>query len=208
MAKKSNTINYDFYENPSQAVANNGAKYHIRINNRQVIDLEGLGRQLEQRTTAKMPDIVLVITGLRQIIKEELEQGNAICLDGICRIEPILGVKDEECEGREYGKSIQLKTLRAQAVKSLIQDVRGGLAQCQYKESTHSNRISEEEVTEWLVDHFKSHSTVSRLQLEQQLGLSRYMAAKFLKKFMADGKLYRPGIKNYSVYMPSEGCFK
>ena len=208
MAKKSNTINYDFYENPSQAVANNGAKYHIRINNRQVVDLDGLGRQLEQRTTAKMPDIMLVVTGLREIIKEELEQGNSVCLDGICRIEPILGVKDEGCEGREYGKSIHLKTLRAHAVKSLIQDVRGGLGHCQFKEATHSKKVSEEEVVEWLTDYFKKESTVCRRQLEEKFGLSRYMAMKILKKFVADGKLYRPGLKNDSVYMPVEGSFK
>ena len=207
MAKTGKTITYDFYNNPSQAVANKGAKYHIRINNRQVIDLEELGRQLEQRTTAKMPDIMLVVTGLRQIIKEELQQGNTVCLDDICRIEPILGVKDDECEGNENGKKIQLKTLRAHAVKSLIQDVRGGLSHCQYKEAIHSNQVSISQVAEWLAEHFKKEAIVSRRQLEEEFGLSRYMAVKFLRQFIAEGKLYRPGMKNDSLYMPVAGAF-
>lgn len=207
MAKTGKTINYDFYDNPSQAIANKGAKYHIRINNKQVIDLAELGRQLEQRTTAKMPDIMLVVTGLRQIIKEELEQGNTVCIDGICRMEPILGVKDEACEGNEYGNSIQLKTLRAHAVKSLIQDVRAGLGRCQHKEAIHSNKVSETEVTEWLSLHFKSEATVSRRQLEEQFGLSHYMAIKYLNQLVKDGKLYRPGVKKDSVYLPTAGAF-
>ena len=208
MARNGKTINYDFYDNPSQAVANNGAKYHIRINNRQVIDLDNLGTQLERRTTAKMPDIMLVMTGLRQIIKEELSQGNTVCLDGICRIEPILGVKDEFCEGNEHGSAIQLKTLRAHAVKSLVEEVKGELSHCQYKESTHSNKVSETEVRNWLSEHFKSEPTVARRQLEEQLGVSRYMATKYLNRFVSEGRLFHPGLKNDSVYLPVSGAFE
>ena len=203
---KGKTINYDFYENPSQAVANKGAKYHIRINNNQVVDLQHIGEVLEKRTTGKMPDVMLVITGIRQIIKEELSQGNSVCIDGICRLEPILGVADGDCEGKERGNSVQLKTLRAHAVKSLIDDVRADLKPCQRRKVNHSSKASFEEVCEWLAEHLKNESTISRLQLEEKFGLTRYMASKFLKQLVAEGKLYRPGKKNDSVYMSTSGC--
>lgn len=205
---KGKTINYDFYENPSQAVANNGAKYHIRINNNEVIDLKRIGEQLEKRTTGKMPDLMLVITGIRQIIKEELSQGNTVSIDGICRIEPILGVADGVCEGNERGNCVQLKTLRAHVVKSLIEEVKGSLKPCQHKKVNHSPKIALDDVCKWLAEYFTKESAVSRRQLEEQFGLSRYMAIKYLNQLMEAGKLYRPGRKNDSLYMPVDGAFE
>lgn len=117
-------------------------------------------------------------------------------------------MKSEVCEGCEHGNSIQLKTLRAHAVKSLIQEVGGELGHCQYKEAMHSNKITEAEVLTWLSQPFKNEPTVRRRQLEEQLGLSRYMAVKYLKQFVSEGKLSRPGFKNDSVYLPVEGAFE
>ena len=200
-------INYDFYENPNQNGTNIQSKYHLRINNNQVVDLEQLSERLQKTSTASLPDIMAVVTGIRQIMVDELSQGNTICIDGICRIEPILGVADGGCEGNERGNTVQLKTLRAHAVKSLIKDVKDNLRPCSHRHASHSPVLSEDAVFEWLTEHFKTNSFIKRHQLEEKFGLTRYMATKYLNLFVSNGKLYHPGMKNDSLYLPMDGAF-
>ena len=204
---KSKTINYDFYENPSMAVAHKGSKYHVRILNSRTVNLKELGERIAQYTTGSEADVMLVMTGLRQVIIEELSDGNSVSIDGICRIEPTLGVADGECEGNERGDSIRLKTLRSHAVKSLIEDVRENLRNCSHTKTSHSRGISEIETYGWLTEYFGTHTEVSRRELEEGLGLTRYMATKYMNKFIADGKLRCPIKGCKSVYCPVPGYF-
>lgn len=204
---KSKTINYDFYENPSQAVANNGSKYHIRILGGRVVGMKDLAERIAKSTTGSEADVMLVMTALRQVIVEELAGGNSVSIDGICRIEPTLGVTDGVCEGNERGNSIQLKTLRSHAVKSLIEDVRSKLAHCSHKSATHSCNISELEAYGWLTEYFATHTEISRREVEEGLGLTRYMATKYMNKFVADGKLRCPLKGCKSVFVPMPGFF-
>ena len=204
---KSKTINYDFYENPSMAVANKGSKYHVRILNSRTVKLKELGERIAKYTTGSEADVMLVMTSLRQVIIEELSGGNSVSIDGICRIEPTLGVADGVCEGNERGNSIQLKTLRSHAVKSLIEDVRDKLKHCSHTKTSHSRGISEIEAYGWLTEYFETHAEVSRRDIEQGLGLTRYMATKYMNKFIADGKLRCPIKGCKSVYSPMPGYF-
>ena len=199
---KTSVINYDFYENPSQSVVNHGAKFHIRIRNYELIDLNEIGDRLVRSSTATKIDVAAVITGIREVIVDELSKGNVISIDGICKIEPILGVVDGVCNGTEKGNQIQLKALRTHTVKSLVEDVKTRLKPCSRMRGKHSPGMSETEVADWLEEFFKTHEFVSRRQLEEGLGLTHYMASKFLKRFVTDGKLYRPGRQTDSLYMP------
>ena len=204
---KSKTINYDFYENPSMAIAHKGSKYHVRILNNRNVNLKELGERIAKYTTGSEADVMLVMTGLRQVIIEELSDGNSVSIDGICKIEPILGVADGVCEGNERGNSICLKTLRSHAVKSLIEDVRGKLNHCSHKQTTHSRDISEIETYGWLTEYFETHIEVSRREVEEGLGLTRYMATKYMNHFIKAGKLRCPLKGCKSVYVPMPGYF-
>ena len=204
---KGKTINYDFYENPSQAIAANGPQYHLRINNNQVIDLHALAERLQKSTTAKLPDIMAVVTGIRQIMVDELSSGNTVTIDGICKLEPILGVADGFCKGNERGNSVQLKTVRTHAVKSLIDDVRAQLKPCSHQRANHSSSVSEIEAYGWLTEYFQTNDYITCSQVKEGLGITRYMATKYLKKFVDEGKLRRPVNGGASIYTPVPGFF-
>lgn len=204
---KGKTINYDFYENPSQAIANNSSKYHVRILDSKMVGMKDLAERIAKNTTGSEADVMLVMTALRQAIVDELSDGNSVSIDGICRIEPTLGVTKGNCGGNERGNSIQLKTLRSHAVKSLIEDVRAQLSHCSHKQTRHSNGISEEQTYNWLTNHFETHTEVTRREVEEGLGLTRYMATKYMNKFVIEGKLRCPLKGCKSVYSPMPGSF-
>ena len=204
---KSKVIHYDFYENPSMAVVNKGSKYHVRILNSSVLGIKDLAERIAKHTTGSEADVMLVMTALRQVIVDELSDGNSVSIDGICRIEPTLGVINGPCEGKERGNSIHLKTLRSHPVKSLIEDVRAKLGSCSHKQTVHSCDISEIETYDWLTEYFKTHTEVTRRDVENGVGLTRYMATKYMNKFVADGKLCCPIKGCKSFYSPMPGYF-
>ena len=204
---KGKTINYDFYQNPSQTTNPDQPQYHLRINNNQVVDLQGIGERLQKFTTATIPDIMAVVTGIRQILVDELSCGNTVSIDGICKLEPILGVSGGDCRGNERGGSVQLKTLRVHAVKSLIEEVRGQLKPCTHQRAKHSSSLVEDEVYNWLTTYFQTNDFITCSKLQDGLSITRYMATKYLKKFVSEGKLLRPTNGCATLYMPAPGFF-
>ena len=204
---KNNTINYDFYANPSKAVEHKGSEYHVRILGSKTVDMKDLAERISKFTTGSEADVMLVMTALRQVIVDELSQGNSVSIDGICKIRPSLGVKDGVCTGTEKGNSIQLQKLNAVAVKSLFEEVSAKLRPCSHKTTTHSEGTSEIETYGWLTEHFKTHAEVTCKEVQEGFGLTYYMANKHLSKFVAEGKLRCPLKGCKTLYVPVPGNF-
>ncbi len=206
MKMKKATIEYDFQENPSKAIEQNGAKCHIRIQNNQIITEDDICERLQKSSTVTNVDFHAVLSGLEVIITDELARGNVVSLGEICRFEPILGTK-EKCKGTEKGDAIQLKTVRVRPSRLLVEQTRERLHPCSRVHAKRSPKIDEEKVLSWLSTYFKTNNFVRRVELEKELGLTRSLASKYLHKLVADGKLLHPGCRNDSLYYPSLDFF-
>ena len=204
---KKTTIEYDFQENPSKAIDQNGSACHIRIQNSQTITLEEIADRLQRTSTVTGVDFAAVMTGLEDVIIDELSQGNSVSLDGICRLEPILGTKDK-CKGTEKGNEVLLKSVRIRPAKSLVERVETNLSPCTRVHVKRSPKLSEGELCDWLSVYFKSNSFIRRVVLEQELGFTRSLACKLLHQLVKEGKLLHPGPTNDSLYYPSPEYFK
>ena len=204
---KKATIEYDFQENPSKAIDQNGSKCHVRIQNNQTITLKEIGERLQQSSTLTNVDLKAVMEGIVMVISDELSQGNAVFLDDLCRLEPILGTK-EKCKGTEKGNAIQLKTVRVRPAKSLVDRVDANLRPCSRVHAKRSPKMTEATLCTWLSDYFKSNEFVRRIILEKELGLTRSLASKYLHQLVTEGKLLHPGSANDSLYYPSQDYFQ
>lgn len=197
------TIEYDFQENPSKALENNGAKCHVRIQNSQTVTSEEICERLKATTTITNVDFQAVLAGLEDLIADELASGNAVSLGNLCRFEPILGTK-EKCNGTEKGNAIQLKKVTVRPAKWLTKTVGDNLRPCKRVYAERSSKIEEEELLTWLTEHFKTNGFVKRIQLEKGLGLKRSLASKYMHKLVADGMLLHPEHGNDPLYYPSD----
>lgn len=204
---KKATIEYDFQENPSKAIDNNGSKCHVRIQNNQTITIKEIGERLQRSSTLTNIDLMAVMTGIEDVVIDELSQGNAVSLGGICRLEPILGTKNK-CKGTEKGNAIQLKTIRIRPVKSLVEKVGASLCPCTRVHAKRSQKVTPDELCSWLADYFQSHEFLRRSIIEKELGLTRSLACKHLHELVAEGKLLHPGAANDPFYYPSPHFFK
>ena len=197
------TIEYDFQENPSKAVENDGARCHVRIQNNQTVTSEEISERLKTSSTLSNVDFQAVLAGLEDVIAEELACGNAVSLGNLCRFEAILGTQDK-CDGSEKGNAIQLKKVRVRPSRWLTKTVRENLRPCKRTHAKHSPKIGVEDVLAWMTEHFKTNSFVKRIQLEKGLGLTRSLAAKYVRELVSDGILLHPEKGNDPLYFPSE----
>ena len=204
---KSSTIHFDFFKNPSMATAQHAAPYHVRINNNQILSLTDISKMLQRSSTTTHVDVVAVMTGIRDVLIQELAKGNVINLDGICKLEPIIGTRNKVCNGTENGNQMVLKTVRCQPIKSLVEEVRANLVPCTRNKVKHSAEVSETTLNELLTTFFKSNDYIIRKQMEDLLNLTRYKATLLLKRLVSEGKLIHPNNTSYSIYIPVAGYF-
>ena len=201
-------IQFDFYKNPNTTVNNSTATYHARINNNKTIDLNDISETLQRSTTATKVDIMAVMTGIKEIMIDELTKGNVVNLNGICRIEPILGIKEGTCSGTENGNQVGLKTVKIRPLKSLVKEVKSKLNPCQRHPVNHSDKVSVTNITEQLVLYFRTNTYITRRILEEKFGLTRYMAYQVLNQLQEKGWLIHPGHRNNSMYLPTAEFLK
>ena len=202
------TIKFDFHKNPKNAFSNQQDAYHVRINDNQIVTLDEICEVLEQSTTVTRADIHAVVIGIKDILRAELASGNAVNLDGICKIEPQLGTIDGVCTGKESGGQITLKGLKALPSKSLVDDVRIRLKPCERQRVLHSADLNEEEIRQALKAYFADHTYITRAELESYLGVTRYKANRYLNLCVERGYLSHPGGAHSPLYYPVAGCLE
>ena len=203
----SDLIQFDFYENPSKAVENKGAKYHARINNNVTFNLQDLIERLQRETTVTDVDIVAVLTGVKTAITDELAHGNVVSLDGICKLEPILGKREGNMTGKENGSEIGIKNVKVRPYKSLVEEIRNKQKPCSLTRVMHSAVLDYTQVKERLTQHFKKNDYINRPEIEKMFGLTRYKATMLLKRLVEEKELTHPGNSKDSLYFPAKGHF-
>ena len=203
----SNLIQFDFYKNPSKAVENKGAEYHVRINNNVTINMKTLIERLQRETTVTDVDIVAVLTGVKTIITDELSHGNVVSLDGICKLEPILGKRNGYINGKENGSEIEIKNVRVRPYKSLVKEIRDKQKPCSLNRVKHSATLDDTQIEERLTQYFKENDYINRQQIENLFGLTRYKATILLKQLVEEKKLIHPGNSKDSLYYPAKGHY-
>lgn len=200
-------IEYDFYENPEKSSEFQKSKYHIRICNRQTVGTDGIVRSISRKCTLTPVDIHAVIVAFQDEIASRLRQGKIVRLDGLCQFDISLTSSSGMCTGQETGSDIVLKSVNINPDKKLTETVRNNLCRRVRSKGKHSEDISEQDIINRLAEHFKTHKTVTRIQLQNICSITRYMANLFINRLLSEGRLENIGYKNHPVYVAVPGNF-
>ena len=201
-------IEFDFYRNPKSSKDFQSSDYHIRINNRSIIDTDQMIQSIHEACSMTPSDVKGVLTALQDEIVRNLSQGNIVKLDGICQFETILGTDSKKCTGKEKGKDIVLKNIRTRPARSLEESVRDHLGKCVRASGNHSEDLSDKEVEKKLIGYFAKEKHLTRIKLEDLCGLTRYKATQQITRLIKEGKLENLGFSNHPIYVPVGNHFK
>lgn len=201
------TIEYDFYENPSKSSEFQKSKYHIRICNRQTVNTNEIIRTISSKCTLTPADIHAVIIAFQDEIAFQLQQGKIVHLDGLCQFDISLTTSSGVCTGKENGPNVVLKSININSDKKLTETVRNNLCRRVKSRGRHSEAISEIEIIGILTEHFKKKRTITRIELQKICSITRYMAVLHINRLLKEGKLENIGYRNHPIYMAVPGNF-
>lgn len=201
------TIEYDFYENPSKSSEFQKSKYHVRICNRQTVDTDNIVEAISKQCTLTPADIHAVIVAFQDEIAFQLQQGKMVHLNGLCQFDISLKSRLKESNGRENGSDIILKRININPDKKLTERVRKNLCKRVKSRGKHSETISEIEIIRVLTEHFKNKSTITRAEFQDLCSITKYMACMHINRLLSEGMLKNIGYRNHPVYMAVPGNF-
>ena len=116
-------LKYDYHLYLGTEVDDKNANYHVRINGNTILYNAEISERLVRECMLSKADIAAVLLGLKDIVVDVLVHGNTVSLDGICKIEPILGVDDEDCTGKEDGTRIGLKAVCCAVASAAVRSI-------------------------------------------------------------------------------------
>ena len=73
-------VNYRVYQNKRKG--NFAGKYYARAAHKEVITLKDIAKTMQANSTVKYSDVMAVLTELSEVLKNELQRGNIVKLDG------------------------------------------------------------------------------------------------------------------------------
>lgn len=201
------TIEYDFYENPSKSSEYQKSGYHIRICRQQTVGTETVVRNISKRCTLTPADIRAVLTALQDEIASQLGQANIVRLDGLCRFSISLKPEKEVCTGKENGTGVVLKAVNISPDKDFTRRVDGALGTRVKSRGAHSEKLSEAEIQERLTRYFKEHKQITRPVMQRVCSLTRYMATRYINRLVKEGRLENIAFPRHPIYIPVPGNF-
>ncbi len=201
-------IEFDFYPNPKSNQDHRDSGYHIRINNRLVVDTDQMIGHIHEACSMTPADVRGVLVALQEEITRNLSQGNIVKLDGLCQFETILGTEESKCSGKEKGKDIVVKKISTRPSRELEEVVKGHLVKCVRSKGSHSEVLTDKEIDKKLTAYFVHEKTLTRIRLEELCGLTRYKASLLLARLVHEKKLENKGFVNRPIYVPVGNYFK
>lgn len=201
------TIEYDFYENPSKSSEFQKSKYHVRICNRQTVDTDNIVKAISKQCTLTPADIHAVIVAFQDEIAFQLQQGKIVHLDGLCQFDISLKSRLDESSGKENGPDIILKSVNINPDKKFTERVRDNLCKRVKSRGNHSEAISDIEIIGVLTEHFKKKITLTRAEFQNLCSITKYMACIHINRLLLEGKLKNIGYKNHPIYSAVPGNF-
>ena len=203
------SIKFDFYNTPSpEGIADEKeVRYHARVIAKQTVDTENMVKQIQQRSTLTKGDIVAVLSELRDLIKENLLNGNNVILDGLGMYSLILESPKDATPSNTHAQNIAVKRINFRADRKLRKEI---MAEAHFERSrnkNHSAHMSIYEIDALLVDYFEENNYITRERFEKLCDFTKNTALRHLKRLVDEGRLVNTNTPRNPNYEPAKGYY-
>ena len=196
---------YDLFRTP-QPKGEKKVRYHARSVVTGKMSTQHLIRTIAQRSAFKESVVTGVLMALEDALRDALAEGNSVQLDGIGTFR--ISAKSPSVRDRHEirAESIEFKGVVYQADKKLLKK----LSTTKFQKVAHSKTsldVSDIELDNILINHFKNHPYITTKELQDLSGLSNHTALRRLKERVEAGKMTHPGHRYSGFYFPVAGNY-
>lgn len=185
-------------EKLSDGMLGEGEKLFPRLVNTQVKNTEYIAEKIEQRTSFTRGDVIGLLTELRAVVEETLAYGDAVKIDGLGLLRPVLGLVGKELRGEwkdsvnriTTGRNVQLKAVSFKADSTLLYKVGSRMKLERMGDQLGRKQPSTtiEERTSMARQYISQHHFMRVTDYASLTGLARSTAANELRLLAKDEK--------------------
>lgn len=186
---------------------------YVRLQQPIMLSEKEVEDEIEHSCSITGSDLRGAFAALRKLIVRELSYGNRVYIPeiGYLTLSAELGVqKDKEGnEGKDAnkhkitGKDVFLSGINFRPVKGLYKEVEKNVRFVKAKTTSKSAEYAKEDLWQKILSYCDVHRFITAHAMRSEFALSRYMAEKWLKLFVDEGRLIKEGSWKSPMYFIS-----
>lgn len=199
-------VKYDFFLTPQPKEKQQKVRYHARTVVDQTFSNKDIAIEISKRCTINKAEAMAVMDEMADIFLQKLSEGHAIKLEGIGTFHISAKSPSVQTKKEIRAESIQCGGVVYRAEKKLLRK----LSTTKFQKVAHSKTsldVSDIELDNILINHFKNHPYITTKELQDLSGLSNHTALRRLKERVEAGKMTHPGHRYSGFYFPVPGNY-
>ena len=199
-------VKYDFFLTPQPKDKQQKVRYHARTVVDRTLSNKDIAIEISKRCTINKAEAMAVMDEMADIFLQKLSEGHAIKLEGIGTFHISAKSPSVQTKKEIRAESIQCGGVVYRAEKKLLRK----LSATKFQKVAHSKTsldVSDIELDNILINHFKNHPYITTKELQDLSGLSNHTALRRLKERVEAGKMTHPGHRYSGFYFPVAGHY-
>lgn len=177
-------------------------RHFAQIFDQPAMTAEQLKSHIQASCSLTKGDVEATLSALREHMTRELIEGHRFYIPSIGYFS--LAVDMDMPEGKPIDKVradyLSVRNIRFRPDATLLKEVRKGVRFERATFTTKSANLTEDELKEKITLYFATNNCLTRRAMEQEFGLRRNAALKWLRHFTETGLLKKEGSRNSPVY--------
>ena len=177
-------------------------RHFAQIFDQPAMTAEQLKSHIQASCSLTKGDVEATLSALREHMTRELIEGHRFYIPSIGYFS--LAVDMDMPEGKPIDKVradyLSVRNIRFRPDAALLKEVRKGVRFERATFTTKSANLTEDELKEKITLYFATNNCLTRRAMEQEFGLRRNAALKWLRHFTETGLLKKEGARNSPVY--------
>ena len=199
-------VKYDFFLTPQPKEKQQKVRYHARTVVDRTFSNKDIATEISKRCTINKAEAMAVMDEMADIFLQRLSEGHAIKLEGIGTFHISAKSPSVRTKKEIRAESIQCGGIVYRAEKKLLRK----LSATKFQKVAYSKTsldVSDIDLDNILMNHFKDHPYITTKELQDLSGLSNHTALRRLKERVEAGKMTHPGHRYSGFYFPVPGNY-
>ena len=199
-------VKYDFFLTPQPKEKQQKVRYHARTVVDRTFSNKDIATEISKRCTINKAEAMAVMDEMADIFLQKLSEGHAIKLEGIGTFHISAKSPSVRTKKEIRAESIQCGGIVYRAEKKLLRK----LSTTKFQKVAYSKTsldVSDIDLDNILMNHFKDHPYITTKELQDLSGLSNHTALRRLKERVEAGKMTHPGHRYSGFYFPVPGNY-
>lgn len=196
-------VHYDFYENPPKPGSTKEPRLHARVVAKKTVNSKRLSEEIHSRSSLAASDVQAALISLEDLIKEHLQNGDRIRINGLGTFELTLSCPEIKDIHEIRAESVSFKTVAFRPEKEL-KNMLQSTCFVRVEQKRHSKKYSMEEIEISLAGYLKTNGCITSRTFQSLCRQTKTTANRRLKALVEEGKLKRSGLHGFPIYEAGE----